>query len=133
MAHPLDVLVGKRLRQRRLKLGMTAQELGDRVGVTGKQIEKYETGADRISASGIWDVAAVVDVPVLFFFDGVDGQSTHTVGDCDDLVAAQTTLYMPSSARGAVNVSNLGNSGSQAFAAALAMCGGFFKTAARSN
>ena len=127
MAHPLDILVGKRLRQRRLQLGMTAQELGKQVGVTGKQIEKFETGADRISASGIWDIAAVVDVPVLFFFDGVDGQSTDPVGDCDDLAAAQATLYMPGKA------SNLGKSGSPGFAAALAMCGGFFKVAARSN
>ena len=65
-------------RLRRSLLGMTAQQLGDSVGITSQQIQKYETGADRISASRIWDIAAAMEVPVLFFFEGLDGQPSNT-------------------------------------------------------
>ena len=62
MAHPVDVLVGQRMRQRRSLLGMTAQQLGDSAGITYQQIQNYETGADRISSSRIWDIAAAMKV-----------------------------------------------------------------------
>ncbi len=78
MAHPYDVHVGKMVHQRRSLLGMTTQQLGDRVGITCQQIQNFETGADRISASRIWDIAAAVGVPVLFFFEGLDGQPSNT-------------------------------------------------------
>ena len=51
MAHPVDIYVGQRVRQRRSLLGMTTQQLADSVGITDQQIQNYETGADRISAS----------------------------------------------------------------------------------
>jgi transcriptional regulator with XRE-family HTH domain len=51
------------------------QQLGDSVGVTYQQILKYEAGADRISASRMWDIAAVMEVTVSFFFEGLDGQA----------------------------------------------------------
>jgi len=92
MAHPLDVLVGTRLRKRRLQLGMTAQQLADSVGVTCQKIEEYETGADRISACRIWDLAAVVEVPVLFFFEGLDGQPSNVDDTRDGLFTIKETL-----------------------------------------
>ena len=54
---------------------MTQQQLGDRVGIRFQQIQKYETGTNRISASRMWDIAATMEVPVSFFFEGLDGQA----------------------------------------------------------
>lgn len=71
MKHPVDVHVGKRIRQRRWMVGMTQQQLGDKVGIKFQQIQKYETGMNRVSASRLWDIAAALDVPVNFFFDGI--------------------------------------------------------------
>lgn len=70
---PLDVEVGSRLRFRRKVLGISQQVLADSVGVTFQQIQKYERGVNRLSASRIWDFSAVLGVPVSFFFEGLDG------------------------------------------------------------
>ncbi len=78
MAHPVDLHVGQRIRQSRYLAGMTQRELGDKVGIKLQQIQKYETGANRISASRMWDIAATTDVPVSFFFEGLDGQAPDT-------------------------------------------------------
>ncbi len=78
MKHSVDVHVGERVRQRRCLVGLTLQELGDSVGIKFQQIQKYETGANRISASRMWDIAAVMEVPVSFFFEGLDGQVPDT-------------------------------------------------------
>ncbi len=78
MRHSVDVHVGQRVRQRRCLAGMTQQELGDRVGIKFQQIQKYENGTNRISASRMWDIAAAMEVPVSFFFEGLDGQAPDT-------------------------------------------------------
>ena len=83
MKHPVDVHVGKRIRHRRWMVGMTQQQLGEEVGIKFQQIQKYETGMNRVSASRLWDIAAALDVPVNFFFEGIEDQ----VGDEDALVA----------------------------------------------
>ncbi len=57
---------------------MTQQQLGDKVGIRFQQIQKYEAGANRISASRMWDIAAAMEVPVSFFFEGIDGQAPDT-------------------------------------------------------
>ncbi len=75
MKHPVDIHVGQRVRQRRWEVGMTTQQLGDSVGITFQQIQKYETGANRIGASRMWDIAEVLEVPVSFFFEGIGGCS----------------------------------------------------------
>jgi transcriptional regulator with XRE-family HTH domain len=72
MKHPVDVHVGQRVRQRRWMVGMTQQQLGNKVGIKFQQIQKYETGTNRISASRLWDIAAALDVAVSFFFEGLD-------------------------------------------------------------
>ena len=77
MTHPVDVHVGKRIRHRRWLVGMTQQQLAEHVGIKFQQIQKYETGANRVSASRLWDIADALDVQVSFFFEGLDA----TVGD----------------------------------------------------
>ncbi|MEM6311479.1 MAG: helix-turn-helix transcriptional regulator [Pseudomonadota bacterium] len=71
MPHVVDVHVGKRIRQRRWLVGMTQQELGEQVGIKFQQIQKYETGANRVSASRLWDISEALGVPVTYFFDGL--------------------------------------------------------------
>lgn len=72
MKHPVDVHVGKRIRHRRWMVGMTQQQLGDLVGIKFQQIQKYETGMNRVSASRLWDIAHAMKVSISFFFEGLD-------------------------------------------------------------
>lgn len=74
MPHPVDVHVGKRIRHRRWLVGMTQQQLAESVGIKFQQIQKYETGANRVSASRLWDIAGSMDVDVSFFFEGIEAQ-----------------------------------------------------------
>ena len=71
MKHPVDLHVGQRVRQRRWLFGMTQQQLAEKVGIKFQQIQKYETGTNRISASRLWDISEAMDVPVTFFFEGL--------------------------------------------------------------
>jgi transcriptional regulator with XRE-family HTH domain len=64
----VDVRVGARVRQRRVALGVTLQELGSRVGVSFQQIQKYEAGDSRIPVSRLQEIAQVLDVPITWFF-----------------------------------------------------------------
>lgn len=77
MAHPVDVHVGKRIRHRRWLVGVTQQQLAEKVGIKFQQIQKYETGANRVSASRLWDIAEVLDADVSFFFAGMDKEETQ--------------------------------------------------------
>lgn len=81
MAHPIDLHVGMRLRQRRRLLGLTQQKLADAVDIRFQQIQKYESGANRISASRLWSLAQALDVPVSFFFEGLETQDAHNGHD----------------------------------------------------
>ena len=76
MKHPVDAHVGKRIRHRRWMIGMTQQQLADKVGIKFQQIQKYETGMNRVSASRLWDIAAALEVPVSFFFEGLSADAT---------------------------------------------------------
>lgn len=78
MTHPVDVHVGKRIRHRRWLVGMTQQKLAEKVGIKFQQIQKYETGANRVSASRLWDISDALEVPVSFFFEGIDADATDT-------------------------------------------------------
>ena len=71
---PIDVHVGSRVRLRRTLLGMSQEKLGEAIGLTFQQVQKYERGMNRISASKLWKLSNVLDVPVSYFFDdiGVD-------------------------------------------------------------
>ncbi|SLN42016.1 transcriptional repressor DicA [Roseovarius gaetbuli] len=72
MPHPVDVHVGKRIRHRRWLVGMTQQQLAESVGIKFQQIQKYETGANRVSASRLWDIADSLEVEISFFFEGIE-------------------------------------------------------------
>jgi transcriptional regulator with XRE-family HTH domain len=67
--NPIDVHVGSRVRLRRTLLGMSQEKLGEAIGLTFQQVQKYERGANRIGASRLFDLSRVLDVPVSFFFD----------------------------------------------------------------
>ena len=71
MPHKVDIHVGQKLRQRRWLIGMTQQTLAEKVGIKFQQIQKYETGANRVSASRLWDISEVLEVPTSYFFDGM--------------------------------------------------------------
>lgn len=87
MAHPVDVHVGKRIRHRRWLVGMTQQQLAERVGIKFQQIQKCETGANRVSASRLWDIAEALDVPVSFFFEGIEHENAAEEGAAESVPA----------------------------------------------
>ena len=74
--NPIDVHVGSRVRMRRLMLGMSQEKLADALGLTFQQVQKYEKGANRISASRLQQTADTLGVAVPFFFEGAPGSST---------------------------------------------------------
>jgi transcriptional regulator with XRE-family HTH domain len=69
--HPIDVHVGHRVKMRRMLIGMSQEKLGEQLGLTFQQVQKYEKGANRIGASRLWDISRILDVPVRFFFEGL--------------------------------------------------------------
>ena len=69
---PVDVLVGARVRLRRNMLGLSQEKLGEALGLTFQQVQKYERGANRISASRLFQLSRILDVPVRFFYDEID-------------------------------------------------------------
>ncbi|MBE9639740.1 helix-turn-helix domain-containing protein [Salipiger mangrovisoli] len=90
MTHPVDVHVGKRIRHRRWLVGMTQQQLAEHVGIKFQQIQKYETGANRVSASRLWDIADALEVPVSFFFEGIESDQ-----QAEETAAAPASPAMP--------------------------------------
>jgi len=70
--NPIDVQVGARVRLRRNMLGLSQEKLGEAIGLTFQQVQKYERGANRIGASRLYELSRVLDVPVSFFFDDMD-------------------------------------------------------------
>ena len=73
--NPIDVHVGSRVRLRRNMLGMSQEKLGEALGITFQQIQKYEKGANRVGASRLQAIATVMNVPVSFFFEDAPGES----------------------------------------------------------
>ena len=73
--NPVDVHVGNRVRLRRTLLGMSQEKLGESLGLTFQQVQKYERGANRIGASRLWDLSRVLDCPVAFFFEEMDQET----------------------------------------------------------
>jgi len=94
--NPVDVHVGARVRLRRTLLGMSQERLGDALGLTFQQVQKYERGANRIGASRLFDLARALQVPVGFFFDDLPegvaegGSPTASVQDDDPMQRRET-------------------------------------------
>ena len=75
-ASPVDVHVGGRIRVRRRLIGLSQEALAQALGLTFQQVQKYERGSNRVSASKLYATAAVLDVPVHYFFEGLDDTSS---------------------------------------------------------
>ena len=72
--HPIDVHVGQRLRMRRTLLGMSQEAVAEALGLTFQQLQKYEKGSNRISASRLYELSQILDVPQAFFFEEMTDQ-----------------------------------------------------------
>lgn len=78
--HPVDIHVGERIRQRRALLGMSQTALGEAVGLTFQQIQKYERGANRTASSRLYEFANVLSVPIAYFFEGLGEAGARAKG-----------------------------------------------------
>jgi len=83
--NPVDLHVGGRVRMRRKILGVSQEHLADALGLTFQQVQKYERGANRVSASKLYEIAKTLQVPVSYFFDGLADPMTN---DVDEVGAA---------------------------------------------
>lgn len=77
MANDIDLHLGRRLRRRRRLLGLTQQQLASAVGIRFQQIQKYECGANRISAARLWQLAEALEIPIGYFYDGLAEAQTR--------------------------------------------------------
>ena len=95
--NPVDKYVGSRVRMRRLMLGMSQEKLGDALGLTFQQIQKYEKGANRIGASRLQQIATILQAPVSFFFEGAPASPGAAGGFAEaDIPDYSTTLLSTS-------------------------------------
>ena len=83
--HPVDRHVGLRIRMRRKEIGVSQERLAEALGITFQQVQKYERGANRVSASKLWEIAQALKTSVSYFYEGLGG---------DDQPAAQTQDFM---------------------------------------
>lgn len=81
-AGPLDFQIGQRLRDRRVTIDMSQQHLGDQLGMSFQQIQKYEKGLNRISAATLWQIASVLGVPIEYFYRAAPDDDRKTQLDC---------------------------------------------------
>jgi transcriptional regulator with XRE-family HTH domain len=89
---PIDVEVGQRIRAKRLLLGLTQTELGDHLGVSFQQIQKYERGANRVGAGRLQAIAKALSEPVSFFFRGPESESRSVIGAIELSVDVMTFI-----------------------------------------
>ncbi len=75
MSHPVDIHVGKKLKQLRVLRGMTQTEVAQGLGISFQQVQKYELGRNRISASKLFEISRILNVAPSYFFDGLDDDS----------------------------------------------------------
>lgn len=87
----VDEHIGARIRARRRILGLTQDDLATRVGVTAQQVHKYESGANRVAASKLFEIASVLSLPISAFFDGLTNAATD---DADPAVKAANRLLL---------------------------------------
>lgn len=102
-AHDVDLHVSQRIRQRRITLGLTQQQMADLIGVTYQQAHKYETGVNRISAGRLYHIARALGVDVNYFFEGLDTDEPQHVVERRLLPQQRLLLDL---ARNFVNISN---------------------------
>jgi transcriptional regulator with XRE-family HTH domain len=82
--NPTDIHVGSRIRLRRNMLGMSQEKLGESLGITFQQVQKYEKGTNRVGASRLQAISSILDVPVAFFFENAPGGHGEAKGFSED-------------------------------------------------
>lgn len=90
--NPIDIHVGSRIRLRRTMLGMSQEKLGESLGITFQQIQKYEKGTNRVGASRLQNISAILNVPVSFFFEDAPGDAA--AGAPAGLAEASSSNYV---------------------------------------
>ena len=89
----IDVHVGRRLRLRRTLLGMSQERLGELLGLTFQQVQKYERGVNRIGSSRLYELGQILDVPVSFFFDDLPDDEARGVGQAFPGLAEESAAF----------------------------------------
>lgn len=92
--NPIDIHVGSRIRLRRTMLGMSQEKLGESLGITFQQIQKYEKGTNRIGASRLQNISNVLGVPVSFFFEGAPNVGIANTGFAEDASPAYVSDFL---------------------------------------
>ena len=95
--NPVDVHVGARIRLRRNMIGMSQEKLGESLGITFQQIQKYEKGMNRVGASRLQAIGNILNVPVTFFFDDMPGQSDKPKGFDEESETTYVVGFLKSS------------------------------------
>tara|TARA_R110002020_G_scaffold266483_18_gene481402 strand:- start:2022 stop:2432 length:411 start_codon:yes stop_codon:yes gene_type:complete len=101
--NPVDVHVGSRVRMRRMMMSMSQERLGEQLGITFQQIQKYEKGSNRIGASRLQEIARVLQVPVAFFFEDAPGGAPGQPGFAESQSSSYVTDFLTSSEGVALN------------------------------
>lgn len=83
MPHPVDIHVGKRIKEIRTVRGMTQSNVAEHLGISFQQLQKYETGANRVSASRMFELSKLLNITPAFFFEGLEGQNYDTMPPMD--------------------------------------------------
>ncbi|RED54041.1 helix-turn-helix domain-containing protein [Aestuariispira insulae] len=101
MAHPTDIYVGAKVREARMLKGFSQERLAERLGISFQQVQKYEKGSNRIGCSRLWDISVVLETPVTFFFNGLEGEHHEVHSDISPVLLrlAKKISDMPGEAR----------------------------------
>jgi transcriptional regulator with XRE-family HTH domain len=95
--NPIDIHVGSRIRLRRTMLGMSQEKLGESLGITFQQIQKYEKGTNRVGASRLQNIAGILNVPVSFFFEDAPGSEADLSGGMEETSTGYVVNFLSSS------------------------------------
>src|SRR3954465_7605567 len=98
--NPIDMLLGSRIRLRRTMLGMSQEKLGESLGITFQQIQKYEKGTNRVGASRLQNISSILNVPVSFFFEDAPGDHTSSAGGMAEASSSNYVVDFLSSSEG---------------------------------
>ena len=94
MANDIDLHLGRRLRRRRRLLGLTQQQLATAVGIRFQQIQKYECGANRISAARLWQLSLALEISIGYFYDGLTETSARRERDAPSTIDSRSGEVM---------------------------------------
>lgn len=100
LPNPIDIHVGSRVRMRRMLVSMSQEKLGDSLGLTFQQVQKYEKGTNRIGASRLFQISRVLGVPISFFYEGLTGDGEGSEVDQAEVDQSVFELDMLSSLEG---------------------------------